>query len=226
MAISFLDEKNGTRVSLKNVLFATDFSATAQAALPYALAISRHYGSILHAVHVIPDFDILVHPQAWDPLTFETAYEAEKCVRLEPMRDLEPDLEEVAHRTHIRHGKVWDGVSDIISAQNIDLLVLGTHGRGGIEKLMMGSVAEALLRQAPCPVLTVGPKASGRVKEEFDAAAHDIRVVDFELRQILLAVDFDPESLRAAPFAVLLAKEFQAGLGLLYVIELSSRPGS
>jgi nucleotide-binding universal stress UspA family protein len=219
MPISVLGEKTDTRVSLKNVLFATDFSATAQAALPYALAISRHYGSMLHAVHVIPDFDILVHAQASDPVTFEKAYDAEKCVRLEQMRDLGPDLEEVAHRTHIRHGKVWEAVSHIISAQDIDLLVLGTRGRGGIEKLVMGSVAEELLRQARCPVLTVGPKASGRVKEEFDAAADDIRVVDLELRQILLALDFNPASLRAAPFAISLAEEFQARLGLLYVIE-------
>jgi len=68
-------------------------------------------------------------------------------------------------------------------------------------------------------VLTVGPKACNRVKEEFDAAADDIRVVDVELKQILLAGDFNPESLRAAPFAISRAQEFQARLGLLYVIE-------
>jgi len=83
----------------------------------------------------------------------------------------------------------------------------------------MGSVAEQLFRQARCPVLTVGPKACNRVKEEFDAAADDIRVVDVELKQILLAGDFNPESLRAAPFAISRAQEFQARLGLLYVIE-------
>jgi len=87
---------------------------------------------------------------------------------------------------------------------------------GEIEKLVMGSVAEQLFRQARCPVLTVGPKACNRV---IRCRGDDIRVVDVELKQILLAVDFNPESLRAAPFAISRAEEFQARLGLLYVIE-------
>jgi nucleotide-binding universal stress UspA family protein len=206
------------RISLKNVLFATDFSVSAQSALPYAVAISRHFGSTLHAVHVISDFNIMVHPQAIDPVTFESAYEAETCAALEKMRALAPDLRSVVHQTYVRHGDVWDALSEIIAEQHIDLLVLGTHGRSGLRKLIMGSVAEASARQALCPVLTVPPKASGLVKEEFDEAVQETRPAEIALKQIIFAVDFNPASLAAAPFAISLAEEFQARLGLVYVI--------
>ena len=212
------EQQTSTRISLKNVLFATDFSIFAQSALPYAIAISRHYGSTLHAVHVIPDFNILVHPQAVDPITFECAYEGEKRTALEQMRALVPGLRSIDHHTYIRHGDAWNALSEIISQQHIDLLVLGTHGRSGLGKLIMGSVAEELVRQAPCPVLTVGPKASGLVKEAFDQVVQDIQPAEIELKQIVFAVDFNPESMAAARFAISFAEEFQARLGLVYVI--------
>jgi nucleotide-binding universal stress UspA family protein len=107
----------------------------------------------------------------------------------------------------------------MVADQHIDLLVLGTHGRHGLQKLVLGSVAEELLRQVFCPVLTVGPKASGRIKEEFDETGKDFRLAEIDLQQIIFAVDLSPESLAAAPFAVSLAEEFEARLGLLYVIE-------
>ena len=211
------EQKSSTRIALKNILFATDFSIFAQAALPYAVAIARHYGSMLHAAHVIPDFNILVQPQAGEPITFQSAYEAEKCAALKQMRALIPELRTIDYHTYIRHGNVWDALSEIISQQHIDLLVLGTHGRTGLGKLIMGSVAEELARQAPCPVLIVGPKVSGQVKEEFDEA-QDIQPADVNLKQIVFGVDFKPESLAAAPFAISLAEEFQARLGVVHVI--------
>jgi nucleotide-binding universal stress UspA family protein len=212
------EKQTTTRISLKNVLFATDFSGFAQAALPYAVAISRHYGSTLHVVHVIPDFNILVHPQAVDPITFQSAYEAQQHAVLKQMRALVSDLQSIEYHTYVRHGDVWDSLSEIISQQHIDLLVLGTHGRTGVGKLIMGSVAEELLRQASCPVLTIGPKASGHVQEEFHEAVQDIRPAEIKLKDIIFAVDFNPQSLAAAPFAFSLAEEFQARLGLIYVI--------
>jgi nucleotide-binding universal stress UspA family protein len=214
-----IEQKTSTRISLSNILFATDFSAAAHAALPYALAISHHYEGTLHAVHVIPEMDILVHPQTTTPITFESAFDNESRAAIETMRDLIPELENMPHKAYVCRGKVWDVLSEIISEQRIDLLVLGTHGRRGIGKLVMGSIAEEVLRQASCPVLTVGPKASGRVKEEFDPTTKDIRPADIELKKIIYAVDFSPESLAAAPFAVSLAEEFQARLGLLHVID-------
>ena len=114
--------------------------------------------------------------------------------------------------------------------RDIDLLVVGTHGRTGVEKLVLGSEAERILRQAPCPVLTVGPKIAGRAKlTAIEGEGKDLTPVEISVRQIVYATDFSPESLAAAPFATSLAQEFQAKLTLLNVIEkytdMDRRPG-
>ena len=84
------------------------------------------------------------------------------------METLASHLETISHHTYVREGDVWENLSDIILARNIDLLVVGTHGRTGVEKLLLGSKAEEILRLAPCPVLTVGPKIAGRAKVDRD----------------------------------------------------------
>ena len=213
------EQVTGTRVLLNNVLFATDFSVAAHAALPYALAIARHYGSKFHAVHVIPELDIVVRPQDTNPISYESAFAAESCAALARMREVIPELGTMPHDVYVCRGPVWRAISETIAQQHIDLLVVGTHGRTGIGKLLMGSVAEELLHRAPCPVLTVGPRAGGRVKEEFDQTGKDTRSAEIELKQIIFATDFTPESLAAAPFAISLAEEFQARLGLMHVID-------
>lgn len=207
-----------TRIALKNVLYATDFSAAACAALPYALAICRHYEGTLHVVHVIPE-DILGQAEGVNPVTFEKICEAKNRNAMERMRQLSPELAATPHHTYVQRGRILDVISKVVAEQHIDLLVLGTHGRQGLERLAMGSVAEELLRQSSCPVLTVGPKASGRIKQEFDETGKDLRPAEIELRRIVFAVDVSPESVSAAPFAISLAEEFQGQLGLLHVIE-------
>jgi nucleotide-binding universal stress UspA family protein len=216
--MSLTIQTTSMRISLSNILFATDFSAAARAALPYALAFTRHFGGTLHAVHVIPEMDILIHPEISSPRC-ESTFDPESQAALQRMQNLIPELGDGPHQAYVCRGKIWDVVSDILSREQIDLLVLGTHGRTGVGKLLLGSVAEELLRQAQCPVLTVGPRASGRVIEEFNPTTKDIRPADLELKQIICAVDFDPESLSAVPFAISLAEEFQARLGLLHVID-------
>lgn len=212
-------QNTSTRISLSNVLFATDFSGAAHAALPYALAISRHYGGTLHAVHVISEMDILVHPQATSPVTFESAFDPESRAALEQMRDLIPELENACYQTYVCRGEIWGVLSEIIAQQKIDLLVLGTRGRTRIGKLLLGSVAEDLLRKATCPVLTVGPRASSRVMEECEPATEYLGHADLDLRQIICAVDFTPECFPAVQYAISLAEEFQARLALLHVID-------
>lgn len=216
------EQKTSTRVAINNLLFATDFSPAAQTALPYALAIARHYGSVLHAAHIISDLRVLSRPQG-DLQTFESISAAEKHEALQSLNNLAPELEECEHRIHVRSGNVADVLSEIILKEHIDLLVVGTHGRSGLGKFVLGSTAEKLVRQALCPVLTVGPKASGQVSEEFDTSAQDFRVAEVNITNVLVAVDFTPECLNAAPLAVSLAEEFQACLTLLHVID-QNRP--
>jgi nucleotide-binding universal stress UspA family protein len=98
-------------------------------------------------------------------------------------------------------------VLSVIEEKGIDLLVIGTRGRGGIQKLALGSVAEELLRAAPCPVMTIGPKA------ELPTVSHEPG-----FHKILFATDFGKGSKRALPLALTLAKAQQAKLILLHMI--------
>jgi nucleotide-binding universal stress UspA family protein len=193
-----------TRVALDNILYATDFSRASSAALPYALSIARKYGSTLFAVHVVSlsPFSNTSPTMAWQAL----AGQALRAAR-DAMATFETRMSGVAHEFMIRKGDTWKELSSILEEKRIDLIVVGTHGRAGVSKVLMGSVAEKILRQAPCPVLTVGP----HVGAEPGAVA--------DLHSILYPTDFSPESLGAAPFAISLAQEHQARLYLLHVTE-------
>ena len=218
-----VERATSTRVSLKNILFATDFSSVAEGALAYALAICRHYGSMLHAVHAIPEVNILVKAETVFPDILDSGYETVRRDAIERLKRLSPALENIPHHIYVRRGNVWDVVFEILTKEHIDLVVLGTHGRTGLGKLLMGSVAEEILRQARCPVLTIGPRASGGLKQEFELDGKDLAPQEIEFREIIFATDFSPESVAAAKFAISLAEEFQARLGLLHVIEERDR---
>jgi nucleotide-binding universal stress UspA family protein len=136
------------------------------------------------------------------------------------MEALASHLKTLAYHTYIREGGVWEALSEIVRTHEIDLLVVGTHGRTGVGKLVLGSKAEEVLRQATCPVLTIGPKIARRSKlPAIEGDGKELSPVDSSVHQIVYASDFSPESLTAAPFAASLAQEFQAKLTLLHVIQ-------
>jgi nucleotide-binding universal stress UspA family protein len=235
-----LEEKNAvaeretspktTALSVKNVLFATDFSASSEAALPYATAICRHFGSTLHTAHVLSDASILMMTGGVDYVSLSTIYEDAHTEAKEKLDQISGRLEGIPHRNYVRHGQVWENLAGIVQDEEIDLIVLGTHGRTGLGKLLLGSVAEDILRHAPCPVLTVGPKVSGRARlPEFQGHGRDLAPLELELRQILFATNFAQNSALVAQQAISLAEEFGARLTLMHAIEdytqLGSRPG-
>jgi nucleotide-binding universal stress UspA family protein len=192
-----------TRVTFKNILFATDLSPSAEKALPYAVEIAHRYHAAVYAVHVIrPDVYPLVLPAAWAKFA---EYEGE--FRRESRLHLDEQLRDLSHEIIFQAGDTWPTLAEVIEEKLVDLLVLGTHGRTGLEKVLLGSVAEEIFRQALCPVLTVGPHSSLRPK---NAA---------ELNRILYATDFSPESLAAALIAISLAREHRAQLILLHSME-------
>jgi nucleotide-binding universal stress UspA family protein len=145
------------------------------------------------------------------------------------MHTLASRLKDLAHCTYVLHGRVGDVISDLIRIHQIDLLVVGTHGRSGVERFLLGSVAEEILRRASCPVLSVGPQVSGRAKLPVQGGDSDLAPVEIDLRQIVYATDFTPNSASAAAYAISLAQEFQAQLTLMHVMEkyvdLDRRPG-
>jgi nucleotide-binding universal stress UspA family protein len=192
----------GSRVSLKNILYATDFSRYSDAALPFALSVARRYGSKIFAVHVVSlsPFANSSPTQAWQALVAQGVREAQ-----ETMDHVKGRWSHVPHETLLRKGEVWSELSKLIQEKGIDLVVCGTHGRTGLSKIVMGSVAEDVYRHAPCPVLTIGPNVVGEPESVGD------------IHTILYATDFSPESLAAVPYAVSLAQENQARLYLLHV---------
>lgn len=226
--MNLLEEKLEKAVTLKNILFATDFSQASDTALPYVAALSLRYGSMVHVAHVLPGSN-LVRPSPIDPALFGTIYEQAHSNAQEQIQRVSDQLRGFPHQRYIRHGKVCDVLAEIVREQNIDLLVAGTHGRSGLGKLVMGSVAEEVFRQAPCPVLTVGPNVEtlGSVKEGQD---HALPPIQIRFRHVLYASDFGPNSAKTVFYAASLAREFQARLTLLHVIEdygdrLHERPG-
>jgi len=213
------EQKTPVAVSIKNVLFATDFSATSDAALPYATAICRRFGATLHAAHILSEANLLLMTGGVDYVSMGTIYEDAHAEAKEKLDQMAARLE-VPIRCYVRHGQVWKGLAAIIEENEIDLIVVGTHGRTGLGKLLLGSVAEDILRHAHCPVLTVGPKVSGRAKlPAFEAKGRDIAPVELDLQQILFATNFAPDADWMAKAAVALAQAFRSQITLMHVIE-------
>ena len=146
------------KIAFKNILFATDFSSISDLALPYAVEIARRSGGTIHAVHVVPpDFYPLVPPSEWPKMAQE-----EKEFREEKGPDLKRNSRGLPHEFLFPGGSIRQHLATVIEDKNIDLLIVGTHGRTGTEKVLLGSVAEKIFRQATCPVLTVGPAVSSK----------------------------------------------------------------
>jgi len=221
------DQKVSSALSIKNVLFPTDFSLTSETALPYAAAICRRFRSTLHLVHVLSDVGLLMMSGGVDYVSMGTIYEDAHNEATEKLNQISADFETIPHRAYVRHGAVWKNLAEIIEQNEIDLIVVGTHGRTGLGKLLLGSVAEGILRHASCPVLTVGPKVSGRAKlPAFQTRGRDLAPLELELRQILLATNFAGNAVREAEEAAWLADEFHARLTLMHVMENYARLGS
>jgi len=217
-------------LSVKNLLYATDFSPASEAALPYAAAIARKFGSTIHVAHVLSDTSLLLMTGGVDYVTFGTLYEDAQSIAKERIDRVASRFGGIPNRRYVRHGKVWLNLCGIVAENAIDLIVVGTHGRMGVGKVVVGSVAEDILRHAPCPVLTIGPKICGRAKlPAFDSQRSRLDPVELELQQILYAADFTRASLKVAPVAIGLAEKFEARLTLLHIFEdysdLDSRPG-
>ncbi len=193
--------------AFKNILFATDFSRCSQTALPYVHAIAERYASTVHAVHVLAP-----EPQTIGiPLDRYPELDADRYAARSAMNALltSPFFENVAHTATVERGQLWEVLAPFMKEKNIDLIVVGTHGRRGLRKLVLGSVAEQVFRHAMCPVLTVGP----------NAADESPAVTNF--KTVLFATDFSSGSQHALPYAVSLARANNSHLILLHALPVS-----
>jgi len=195
-------------VSLKKIMVLTDFSEVSELALQYALALARRYEASIYLTHIItPEVY-----QLGEPGLAELTYQKMRQEAEQGFADIliSGKLRGVSHETLLYEGTLWPTVERLIHARNIDLVVTGTHGHRNLEKVVMGSVAEEVFRQADCPVLTVGPKTRKHTPHE---------VV---LNDILFATDFGPGAARAARYAFSLAQEHGARLTVLHVVQDAS----
>ena len=194
-----------TRVSISKILVTTDFSEVSDHALDYAIALARRYDARIYLAHIItPDPFQFAEPQL-----AQATYEKVRQAAEEGVTDIliSGKLRGVPHEVLMEEGNVWPSLEMLIRKHEIDLVVAGTHGRGKVQKLLIGSVAEEIFRKADCAVLTVGPKVRNGEKKEI------------ELNHILFATDFGPGAEKAAAYAFSLAQEHNATLTLLHVIE-------
>lgn len=196
---------------LKSVLLATDLSPASVKPLHHALAIARHYRAKLYVAHVVSPIPYLMAgPEALE-LGCEGASRDLQTLERELIHD--GSLDGLDREFIMRRGGVWEELQEITFQKQIDLVVIGTHGRRGIEKLLLGSVAEQVFRHAPCPVLTAGPHSYLEGRVEWTGT-----------QTYLFPTDFGEASLGALPSAVSLAKRIEAKLIVVHVVPAVHTP--
>jgi nucleotide-binding universal stress UspA family protein len=190
-------------VGLKNILFLTDFSEPSVMALPFAAMIARNYGAQVTALHVVV-------PSVYNftiPEMAASLLDAEDDAAKMEMSRVEAGLTGLPCDTIIeRNTGVWPALSKRLEQGDIDLIVMGTHGRTGLKKALLGSSAEEVFRRATVPVLTIGPavRTGGHNGGRFKC--------------VLFPTDFNAVSNSAASYATSLAQENRSRLILLHVL--------
>jgi nucleotide-binding universal stress UspA family protein len=144
-------------VSLTTILVPTDFSPPSEAALAYARALAESFGATIHVLHVIENPFLSMGPTELfvpAPQSFAEELDGEALRRLDALFPGD-DRARFGARTVLRHGRPYVEIDDYAREHQIDLIVMGTHGRTALAHLLLGSVTEKVIRTAPCPVLTV-----------------------------------------------------------------------
>jgi nucleotide-binding universal stress UspA family protein len=196
-------------IAFKSILCPTDLSDALLRPLTYAAAFARWYEARLTVLHVVPTLE----PMAVASVTFNGPMQMVLPMSREEVLG---ELRRITDSAGIgssgvvlsaHEGNPARSIVDQAVAISADLVVMGTHGRRGFERLLIGSVAEKVLRKAPCPVLLVPPHVTAHAPTE-DAFKH-----------ILCAMDFSPSALQALGFALDLARRADGVVTVLYALE-------
>lgn len=145
-------------IAIRNILVATDFSQSSATALGYGREMARRFGAVLHVMHVVDDISARVSVASGLPYDLGRAqmeleaYANEQLTGAITEEDRRELTIELVQRTSSSPAYA---ISTYAREAGIDLIITGTHGRGTVAHLFMGSVAERVIRTAPCPVLTV-----------------------------------------------------------------------
>jgi nucleotide-binding universal stress UspA family protein len=188
-------------IALTHILVATDFGEAADTALIYGRALATGFGTSMDVLHVVDN-----------PFLYASV--------ADPLWQLNRRLTDEDRRTlHVRAVmEVSDAPADVIvehaKTAGIDLIITGTHGRSGLPRLLLGSVAERVVRTAPCPVLSVH-----HPEREFARSDIPMEVAMIALKNILVATDFGEAADAALTYGRTLAGAFGATLHVLHVVD-------
>lgn len=205
-------------LKIERILCPTDFSDFSERAYDYGLSLARHYNAELYLLHVVRPV-IIGYPEYAIPDSVNEFYGELREHAEEQLREFAKVHAEggVQAKVAVEEGVVTESILDFARDNSVDMIVIGTHGRRGFQRLTLGSVTERVLRRAGCPVLAVRRPAH-------DFVAPGSKVEPVHLRKILLCSDFSECSERALKYALSLAKEYKSELTLLHVLEHPPSP--
>lgn len=207
MATAISSPKSST-AQFENVLFATDFSDHSRQAIPYVSSLAHTYGSRVFLCHVVTPSQLAIAAPEATPYLYEAECRNSE-EQLAALANL-PELKGLRTEPVMCTGLLEDELTDVIKQKRIDLIVLGTHGRTGLPRLILGSAAEQVCRMSDCPVLTIGPDL--------------LRAPKVNIRRILVPVDFSPQSMTVLPYVAGIAGRYGASVTFLHVIPVD--PGA
>jgi nucleotide-binding universal stress UspA family protein len=144
-------------IKIEKILFPTDFSEHSKHAFGYALSFAKEYGARLYMLHVVEDIQYLANAYMFDVPMMPSFADMEQN-RLKEMQEFierEVTDSDIEIEKVIRHGRPFIEILNTAKEESVDLIVIATHGRGGLEHALFGSVAEKVVRKAPCPVLSI-----------------------------------------------------------------------
>jgi nucleotide-binding universal stress UspA family protein len=145
-------------VEIKKILFPTDLTENSSRVLPYVLSASEKYNSTIYLLHVIQDVYQWAPGYASQPSAAVLRREAQECCEKDMKRFCEEKLQGYpCFQTSVVLGDPASEIIKTIESEDVDLVVMGTHGRRGLKHVIFGSVAENVVKKSPVPVLTINP---------------------------------------------------------------------
>ena len=196
-------------ITVNKILCPVDFFPASDAAMSYATRLALNYGAKLHLLHVVAP--LLRDAYEFQMGTVDVLQAAEETAILEmKKRELTVHNEGVSVEIEVRLGDVYDEITRAIKVVRPELIVMGTHGRHGVERWFMGSTTEKLLRHSPVPLVTISNAAEKPVSSA-------------QFRRILVTTDFSEGSADALAYAFSVAEENESRITLLHVLPDFSR---
>jgi nucleotide-binding universal stress UspA family protein len=201
-------------MQLKLILCPVDFSEFSARAYRYAASVASHYGAKLVALHVL---ELFRYPSMGFAVSAGLYDESRRALREGAAEQLRKFVAENAHeKVHstleLDEGMAADVILDYVETRHVDGIVMGTHGRRGYDRLMLGSVTDRVMRRTACPVLAVCQTPPEIAIRNAPAQAH-------HLTRIIFCTDFSENSERALRWAISATQEYDAELTLLHVLD-------